>query len=298
MAPDAAAYSGGATLTVNYNPTPTDTTAPTVSITSPTASGSYSTTSNTVSLSGTASDNVGVASVTWSNLGNATSGSASGTGTWSIASISLAQGANQVTVTAHDAAGNTKGATLTVTYNPNPTDTTAPTVSITSPTVSGSYSTTSNTVSLTGTASDNVGVASVTWSKLGRGTSSSASCTYTWIIASISLAQGANQVTVTAHDAAGNTKGATLTVTSNPGGPVSLSGSVDSSLINRSNGTNTVYIYSGTVTPSAAASPLVTAPVTQDNGACTFSYQFVSLPAGVYTLAFSSDATTFRCTAT
>jgi len=37
--------------------------------------------------------------------------------------------------------------------------------------------------------------------------------------------------------------------------------------------------------------------VTQDNGACTFSYQFVSLPAGVYTLAFSSDATTFRGTA-
>jgi len=79
-------------------------------------------------------------------------------------------------------------------------------------------------------------------------------------IASITLLQGPNQITVTAHDAAGNTKGATLTVTSTPGGPVSLSGSVDSSLINRSSGTNTVYIYSGTVTPSAAASPLATAP--------------------------------------
>jgi len=35
---------------------------------------------------------------------NGTSGSASGTGNWSIASITLAQGANQVTVTAHDTA--------------------------------------------------------------------------------------------------------------------------------------------------------------------------------------------------
>src|SRR5260221_2259936 len=181
---------------------------------------------------------------------------------------------------------------------PNPaTDTTAPALSITSPTVSGSYSTTSATVSLSGTASDNVGVASVTWSNLGNGTNGSASGTGVWSIASIALAQGPNQITVTAHDAAGNTKGATLTVTSTPGGPVSLSGSVDSSLINRSSGTNTVYIYSGTVTPSAGAIPVATAPVTQDNGACTFSYQFVSLPAGVYTLAFSSDATTFRGTA-
>jgi len=180
---------------------------------------------------------------------------------------------------------------------PNP-DTTAPAVSIISPTGSGSYSTTSTTVSLSGTASDNVGVASVTWSNLGNGTSGSASGTSGWSIASITLVQGPNQITVTAHDAAGNTKGATLTVTSNPGGPVSLSGSVDSSLINRSSGTNTVYIYSGTVTPSAAALPFATAPVTQDNGACTFSYQFVSLPAGPYTLAFSSDATTFRGTAT
>jgi len=180
---------------------------------------------------------------------------------------------------------------------PNP-DTTAPAVSITSPTVSGNYSTTSATVSLSGTASDNIDVASVTWSNLGNGTSGSASGTGSWNIASITLAQGANQIMVTAHDAAGNAGGATLTVTSNPAGPVSLSGSVDSSLINRSSSTNTVYIYSGAVTPTAATVPFAMAPVTQDNGACTFSYQFVSLPGGVYTLAFSSDATSFRGTAT
>ena len=180
----------------------------------------------------------------------------------------------------------------------NPGDTTAPTIAIASPTTSGSYSTTSATVALSGSASDNVAVASVTWSNLGNGTNGSASGTSSWNIASISLAQGTNQITVTAHDIAGNTGGATLTVTYNAGGAVSLSGSVDSSLINRSGGTNTVYIYSGMVTPTAATPPFATAPVTQDNGACTFSYQFLSLPGGVYTLAFSSDATTFRGTAT
>src|SRR5882724_5655215 len=98
------AQSPEATSTPPAPPPPTDTTAPSLSITAPTASGTYTATSATVSLGGTASDNVSVASVTWSNLGNGTNGSASGTGNWSIASITLAQGANQVTVTAHDAA--------------------------------------------------------------------------------------------------------------------------------------------------------------------------------------------------
>jgi hypothetical protein len=83
----------------------------------------------------------------------------------------------------------------------------------------------------------------------------------------------------------------------NPGGTSSLSGNVDSSLINRG-GTNTAYIYSGVVTPSGAVQPVATTPVTQDNGACTFSYRFGALPGGVYTVAFSSDATTFRGTST
>jgi len=176
-------------------------------------------------------------------------------------------------------------------------DTTAPAAVITAPTGSGSYSTTSTTVALSGTASDNVGVVSVSWINQGNGTSGSASGTTSWSIPSIVLALGVNQIIVTARDAAGNAGGATLTATSNPGAPISLSGGVDSSLINRSSGTNTVYIYNGTITPTGTTPPFATAPVTQDNGACTFSYQFVSLPAGSYTVAFSSDGATFRGTA-
>jgi len=179
------------------------------------------------------------------------------------------------------------------TSNPaNPGDTSAPTISITSPTGSGSYTTGSATVALTGTASDNVGVTSVTWSNAGNGTSGGASGTSSWNVASIGLAVGSNAITVTAHDAAGNTRNATLTVTYTPGGGSSLSGGVDSSLLNR-NGLNAVYVYSGTVVPDdigSATPPLTTALVTQDNNACTFGYQFAGLAAGTYTVAFTNQA--------
>ena len=178
-------------------------------------------------------------------------------------------------------------------------DTTAPTVSITSPTATGTYSTASSTVSLSGSASDNVGIASVTWSNAGNGASGNATGKANWSVANITLVSGVNTITVTARDAAGNASGATLAVTYNPGGSSGLSGNVDSSLINRSGGAvNTVYLYSGTVTPSGALQPFMTTPVTQDNGACTFSYRFGVLPAGPYTVAFSSDGATFRGTST
>ena len=156
--------------------TPPDTQNPTISITSPTSSSSYDTTSSTVSLGGSASDNVGVTTVTWTNsLGG--SGTASGTTSWSIATISLQAGNNRITVRAEDAAGNTGTDILTVTYTPP--DTQNPTISITSPTSSSTYDTTSSTVSLGGSASDNVGVTTVTWTN-SRGGSGTASGTTSW----------------------------------------------------------------------------------------------------------------------
>lgn len=68
-------------------------------------------------LAGTASDNVGVTSVTWVN-DTGGSGTATGTTSWSISNIALQSGANIITVTAHDAAGNTGTDTITVTYTP------------------------------------------------------------------------------------------------------------------------------------------------------------------------------------
>jgi hypothetical protein len=93
-----------------------DVTKPTISITSPTSASTYNTFSNSINLGGTASDNVGVTQVTWNNSGGG-SGTASGTVNWSITGIAMQSGTNLITVTAHDAAGNTGNAALTVTYN-------------------------------------------------------------------------------------------------------------------------------------------------------------------------------------
>ena len=68
-----------------------------------------------LSLGGTASDNVGVTQVSWSN-DRGGSGTAIGTATWTASGIALQSGANVITVTARDAAGNTSTDTLTVTY--------------------------------------------------------------------------------------------------------------------------------------------------------------------------------------
>ncbi|NIS80518.1 MAG: hypothetical protein GTO14_10020, partial [Anaerolineales bacterium] len=116
-AEDTGANTASDVLTVNYNPT--DAVAPSVWITSPTSNATYSTNSSSITLSGTASDNVGVVEVTWSNSTGG-SGTCTGTDSWSTGSITLVSGDNVITVTAMDAAGNTTTDTITVTYNPDP----------------------------------------------------------------------------------------------------------------------------------------------------------------------------------
>ncbi len=97
---------------------PPDTTPPTVAITNPTSSATYSTSASAINISGTASDNVDVVSVSWSdNRGG--SGSCSGTTTWSETGIALQPGANIITISAQDGAGNIGTATLTVTTTDN-----------------------------------------------------------------------------------------------------------------------------------------------------------------------------------
>lgn len=94
---------------------PPDTTNPTVTITQPTSADTYSTQNSSITLGGTASDNVGVTSITWEN-NRGGNGTASGTDNWSIPNISLQEGENVITVTAHDEAGNTATDSITVTY--------------------------------------------------------------------------------------------------------------------------------------------------------------------------------------
>jgi hypothetical protein len=91
-----------------------DTVPPTLSIVSP-SSTIVSAYSGTISISGTAGDNVGVVSVKWTtSTGGA--GVATGTTSWS-AVIPLLVGTNTVTVLAYDAAGNSTWRAITVVRN-------------------------------------------------------------------------------------------------------------------------------------------------------------------------------------
>jgi hypothetical protein len=184
-----------------------DATSPTVAITSPTFGATYSTSNALMTLGGIASDNVGVTRVTWVNSRGG-SGTATGTTSWMASGIGLQPGTNVLTVMAQDAAGNGAMASLTVTLN----DTMGPTVAITSPTFGATFSTSNPLLALGGSASDNVGVMQVTWAN-SRGGSGTATGTTSWAANGIALQPGTNVLTVTAHDAVGNTSAASLTVT-------------------------------------------------------------------------------------
>ena len=95
----------------------TDVITPEISITSPVSTSSYATGSSTITLSGSASDNVGVSQIFWSNSRGG-SGSTAGTSTWTFSNIALYGGSNFFTVTATDAAGHFKMDTLIVDYTP------------------------------------------------------------------------------------------------------------------------------------------------------------------------------------
>src|SRR5215470_8400602 len=94
-----------------------DATPPIVRITSPTSNPALTTGAASLTLSGIASDNVGVTQVTWLNSRGG-SGTATGTTNWATGAIALVRGQNVLQVTARDAANNASTATLTVTVNP------------------------------------------------------------------------------------------------------------------------------------------------------------------------------------
>ena len=94
---------------------PPDTTLPLISISSPTSNTSYTSSTSSITLGGTSSDNVGVSQVTWANSAGG-SGTASGTTSWNSGAIALVAGTNLITVSARDAAGNVGIDTVSVTY--------------------------------------------------------------------------------------------------------------------------------------------------------------------------------------
>ena len=168
------------------------------------------TTASSVSLSGAAAGGTGAINVTWSSSGGASGVAAGSASAWNIANVALAAGANTIVVTA-SAGGSQVSKSVMVTRQTvsttgpgtggGSTDTTPPSLTITSP-ASATMSTTAASVTIAGTASDNVGVALVSWAT-NFGQAGVASGTTAWS-AAIPLIIGNNSVTVRAVDAAGN----------------------------------------------------------------------------------------------
>ncbi|PYN83751.1 MAG: hypothetical protein DMD96_00955 [Candidatus Rokuibacteriota bacterium] len=168
-----------------------------MTITSPSSSPTYTAPGSSLTLQGTASDNVGVTQVTWVNSRGG-SGTATGTSSWTASAIALQLGSNVLTVTARDAAGNTATANLTVTLS----DTTSPTVAVTAP---AAGTTVTSTVGVSGSATDNVGVAGVQF-KVDGGNLGAEVTTPPYAVTwnTTTTADGAHVLTAVARDAAGN----------------------------------------------------------------------------------------------
>jgi Subtilase family/Bacterial Ig domain len=177
---------------------PPDTTAPTVALTSPAASG---TVNGVYPLAVNASDNVAVAAVQFKldgvSLGEVTTTPFSLN--WD--STATANGAHALVAVARDAAGNQAEASLSITVL---NDTIAPAVTVTSP---ADAAIVTGSISLTATASDDVGVAGVRFTVDGINVGAemtTAPYSLTWNSATV--ANGTHVIAAVARDAAGNSR--------------------------------------------------------------------------------------------
>jgi len=180
-----------------------DSIAPVVSITSPAAS---STVKGSVTVSASATDNVGVSKVSFFVDGvlKATDTVAPFSYSWDTTLAS--NWAHSLSAKAYDAAGNVGSSSNLAVKVSNvtstvPSDSIAPVVSITSPAAS---STVSGAVTVSANATDNVKVSSVGFYVNGilQATSTVAPYSFAWNTAT--LANGAYTVSAKAYDAAGN----------------------------------------------------------------------------------------------
>jgi hypothetical protein len=190
-----------------------DTSNPTVSLTAP-ASGARLT--GTVTVSASASDNVGVAGVQFT-LDDAPLGAEDRTAPYAVSwnTATAANGTHRLRAIARDAAGNTRTSSTRFisVANTGATDASAPTVSVTAP---AANATVTKTVSLTASAADTVGVVGVQFAVDGLNVGAedlTAPYTVAWNTAQAT--NGAHVITATARDAAGNRRtssGVTVTV--------------------------------------------------------------------------------------
>src|SRR5206468_3471819 len=203
------------------------------------------TVSGTVTVSASASDNIGVAGVQFlvdgANLGGEDTASPYSV-SWNTATVG--NGSHTLTATARDAAGNrTTSSPVSVTVSN--ADTTPPAVSISAP---ASGATVSGTVTVSASASDNVGVAGVQFlvdgANLG-GEDTASPYSVSW--KTTTVGNGSHTLTAIARDAAGNrTTSSPVSVT------VSTAHSPYTTLCRSAPASGATV--SGTVTVSASAS--------------------------------------------
>lgn len=241
VATDAAGNAGTATrsITISNVAAPVDDEHPEGTFTSPAAN---ATVNGTITISMTATDATGVASIQFkvgsTVIGTDTTSPYSAT----FDTTTVTNGVYVITATATDTLGNfayfTRSITVANNAPPPPADVTAPTVSITSPlngaTVSGS-------TSLQATASDAVGVTSVVFRVNGSTIATDTSSPYSATLDTTSYSNGSYTLTAVATDAVGNQGTATASITiSNQATPPPVQAAL-----------NNCYVNSGTVDNSA-----------------------------------------------
>ena len=218
---DAAGLSGTSTIvtvTVNNGPPP-DTQAPVTSITAPAAG---ATVGGTITVTASATDNVGVTRVElWVDGAlSATDTSSPYSFSWNTAGF--ANGSHTLQSRAYDAAGSSGASaivTVTVSNGPPP-DTQSPVTSITAP---AAGATVGGTATVTASATDNVGVTRVELWVDGALSATDTSAPYTFSWNTSGLTNGSHTLQSRAYDAAGRVgTSATVPVTvsnTTPTGP-------------------------------------------------------------------------------
>ncbi|HRK40797.1 MAG TPA: Ig-like domain-containing protein [Candidatus Saccharibacteria bacterium] len=187
-------------VTVNI----TDATAPAVSLTAP---ANNSTQSGTITLSATATDNIGVARVDFLVDSTVIGSDSSSPYTLSMNTSQYSNGTHTLVARAYDAANNvTSSASRTITINnvtTPPADTTLPSVSITNPTANAVMS---GTYTLSANATDNVGVTRVEFYVDGTLRNNDTTAPYQYGLNTTTFTDGAHTVYARAFDAAGNSR--------------------------------------------------------------------------------------------
>ncbi|MBK1857751.1 PKD domain-containing protein, partial [Cerasicoccus arenae] len=205
------------------NQEPASLVGPYIKVTSPTTSGSTTVSGGSLPLSGVADADTTNIWYRNSQFFNEPTPAVNGTSSWNVTvtplRLSTEGTINEIYLEAETIAYGAPGNGKTITNDfidvnaLSGGDVTLPVVSITSPASNGTYATTASTVTLAGSASDNVGVSSLSWAN-NQGGSGSITVGTSWQVNDIPLQTGDNVITITALDAASNVGTDVITVTS------------------------------------------------------------------------------------